>query len=182
MQQTQEQPIHWDNPRTKINITLIFALVVALIGLVLPDQRLMLFIGLGVASYSWLTNAKQYLIYQDRLVIIYGRPRVKAYPFQEMANLELLTLPIGDRLRIRMANGRRLMLLTKDSATFMEKLDAALGAFHDGQRGTDYNEEDRSNSRPKIEPEVGIEPEIQSEIPPENRLGESSTENDDVPY
>ena len=89
-----------------------------------------------------------------------------------MAHLELLTLPIGDRLRIRMANGRRLMLLTKDSATFMEKLDEALDAFHGGQRGTDYNEEDRSNSQP----------EIQSEIPPENRLGESSTENDDVPY
>ncbi len=180
MQQTQEQPLHWDDHRTKINLTFIFALIVAVIGIL--GQPALFVIGVGVAIYSWLTNPKQYLIYRDALVIIYGRPRIKSFPFQEMAHLELLTLPIGDRLRIRMANGRRLMLLTKDSATFMEKLDAALGAFHDGQRGTDYNEEDRSNSRPKIEPEVGIEPEIQSEIPPENRLGESSTENDDVPY
>ena len=83
-----------------------------------------------------------------------------------------------------MANGRRLMLLTKDSQTFMEKLDEALDAFHGGQRGTDYDEEDRSNSQPEIESviEPEIEPEIESEISPESRLGESSTENDDVPY
>lgn len=182
MQQTQEQPLHWDDHRTKLNLTFIFALVVAVIGIL--GQPVLFVIGVGVAIYSWLTNPKQYLIYRDALVIVYGRPRIKSYPFQEMAHLELLTLPIGDRLRIRMANGRRLMLLTKDSETFMKKLDEALDAFHGGQRGTDYDEEDRSNSQPEIgsviEPE--IQPEIESEIPPESRLGESSTENDDVPY
>jgi hypothetical protein len=174
MQQTQEQPLHWDDHRTKINLTFIFALIVAVIGWF--GQPQLIFIGVGVAIYSWLTNPKQYLIYRDALVIIYGRPRIKSYPFQEMAHLELLTLPIGDRLRIRMANGRRLMLLTKDSATFMEKLDAALDAFHGGQRGTDYSDEEQPNSQPEIESE------IEAEIPPENRLGKSSTENDDVPY
>ena len=174
MQQTQEQPLHWDDHRTKINLTFIFALIVAVIGIL--GQPALFVIGVGVAIYSWLTNPKQYLIYRDALVIIYGRPRIKSFPFQEMAHLELLTLPIGDRLRIRMANGRRLMLLTKDSATFMEKLDAALDAFHGGQRGTDYSDEEQPNSQPEIESE------IEAEIPPENRLGKSSTENDDVPY
>ena len=182
MQQRQEEPLHWDNHRTKLNLTFFFALIVAVIGIL--GQPVLFVIGIGVAIYSWLTNPKQYLIYRDALVIIYGRPRIKSYPFQEIAHLELLTLPIGDRLRIRMANGRRLMLLTKDSETFMKKLDEALDAFHGGQRGTDYGDEERSNSQPEIESgfEPEIEPEIQSEISPESRLGESSTENDDVPY
>ena len=182
MQQTQEPPLHWDDHRTKLNLTFIFALIVAVIGIL--GQPVLFVIGVGVAIYSWLTNPKQYLIYRDALVIIYGRPRIKSYPFQEIAHLELLTLPIGDRLRIRMANGRRLMLLTKDSETFMKKLDEALDAFHGGQRGTDYDEQDRSNTQPGIESafEPEIESEIGSEIPPESRLGESSSENDDVPY
>ena len=128
MQETQQEPLHWDNHRTNLNLTLIFSLVVAVIGIM--GQPLLFVIGVGVAIYSWLTTPKQYLIYSDALVLVYGRPRVKSYPFQEIANLELLTLPIGDRLRVRMANGRRLMLLTKDTETFRAQLDEALAAFH----------------------------------------------------
>ena len=178
MQQTQEEPLHWDNHRTNLNLTFIFALIVAVIGII--GQPVLFVIGIGVAIYSWLTNPKQYLIYRDALVIIYGRPRVKSYPFQEMSHLELLTLPIGDRLRIRMTNGKRLMLLTKDTETFRAKLDEALDAFHGGQRGTDYDQESQPGMQPQIE--NGVQPVIEPELPPETRTGESSTENDDVPY
>jgi hypothetical protein len=199
MQQTQEEPLHWDNHRTKLNLTFIFALVVAVFGIL--GQPALFVIGIGVAIYSWLTNPKQYLIYPDSLVIIYGRPRVKSYPFQDMAHLELLTLPIGDRLRVRMVNGSRIMLLTKDSDTFRAKLDEALEAFHSGQAGSDFGQNGnsvgyRSDSPMVIEGEALseveaeheiLEPEIMDseiieETPPKRRTGESSTENDDVPY
>ena len=196
MEQTQEQPIYWDNHRTKLNLTLLFALVVAFIG-VLGEPALFV-IGIGVAIYSWLTNPKQYLIYRDSLVIIYGRPRVKAYPFENMAHLELLALPIGDRLRVRMANGARIMLLPKDSDTFNVKLDEALEAFHGGPMGSDsntgYGQNGGSNGQMNSatiidvepnavtpEPEIS-EPENIEETPPDKRTGGSSTENDDVPY
>jgi hypothetical protein len=199
MQQTQEEPLHWDNHRTKLNLTFIFALVVVVFGIL--GQPALFVIGIGVAIYSWLTNPKQYLIYPDSLVIIYGRPRVKSYPFQDIANLELLTLPMGDRLRVRMVNGSRFMLMTKDSDTFRAKLDEALEAFHSGQAGSDYgyngNSADSRQDSPMviegevlsevpvdseiIEPDI-VEPEITEETPPNNRMGESSTENDDVPY
>ena len=178
MQQTQEEPLHWDNHRTNLNLTLIFSLVVAVIGIL--GQPVLFVIGIGVAIYSWLTNPKQYLIYRDALVIIYGRPRTKAYPFQEMSHVELLTLPIGDRLRVRMANGRRLMLLTKDTETFRVKLEEALDAFHGGQQGTDYDHETRPE--PPTQIGNGANPDIEPEPPSGGRLGESSTENDDVPY
>ena len=178
MEHTQEEPLHWDNHRTNLNLTFIFALIVAVIGVM--GQPVLFVIGIGVAIYSWLTNPKQYLIYRDSLVIIYGRPRVKSYPFQEMAHLELLTLPIGDRLRVRMANGRRLMLLTKDTETFRAKLDEALAAFHSGQQGTDYELDTRTETQPQIDDTT--QPNIEPKHPSDNGRGESSTEKDDVPY
>ena len=152
MEQMQEQPIHWDNHRTNLNLTFIFALIVAVIGIL--GQPVLFVLGIGVAIYSWLTNPKQYLIYRDALVIYYGRPRRKSYPFQEIAHLETLSLPMGERLRVRMVNGRRLLLLTKDPDTFRTKLDEALDAFHGEQRGSDYSSENGSESPRIIEPGV----------------------------
>ncbi|MQF90674.1 MAG: hypothetical protein FI733_01410 [SAR202 cluster bacterium] len=171
----QEQPLHWDNHRTNLNLTFIFALIVAVIGIL--GQPVLFVLGIGVAIYSWLTNPKQYLIYRDALVIIYGRPRIKSYPFQEISHLETLSLPIGERLRVRMVNGRRIMLLTKDPDTFRAKLDEALDAFHGEQRGIDYakeNELDTAIDTPTEKPLDGV--------PPEENLGESSSENNNVPY
>ncbi len=171
----QEQPLHWDNHRTNLNLTFIFALIVAVIGIL--GQPVLFVLGIGVAIYSWLTNPKQYLIYRDALVIVYGRPRIKSYPFQEISHLETLSLPIGERLRVRMVNGRRIMVLTKDPDTFRAKLDEALDAFHGEQRGIDYakeNELDTAIDTPTEKPLDGV--------PPEENLGESSSENDNVPY
>ena len=178
MEQMKEQPIHWDDHRTKLNLTFIFALIVAVIGIL--GQPVLFVMGIGVAIYSWLTNPKQYLIYRDALVIIYGRPRIKSYPFQEISHLETLSLPMGERLRVRMVNGRRLLLLTKDTDTFRAKLDEALDAFHGEQRGSDYSSANGSESPMIIE--AGKPSEVEPDIPPERSTGESSGENDDVPY
>lgn len=174
MEQPQNEPLHWDDHRTKLNLTIVFGLIVAVIGVL--GQPVLFIMGIGVAIYSWLTSPKQYLIYRDALVIVYGRPRVKAYPFQDISYLETLTLPIGDRLRVRMVNGRRIVLLTKDTDTFRVKMDEALEAFHGGQRGTDYDQETRQETLPEAQPEAQPEP------PQEHRMGESSSEDDNVPY
>ena len=178
MQETQQEPLHWDSHRTNLNLTLIFSLVVAVIGIM--GQPLLFVIGVGVAIYSWLTTPKQYLIYSDALVLVYGRPRVKSYPFQEIANLELLTLPIGDRLRVRMANGRRLMLLTKDTETFRAQLDEALAAFHGGQQGTDYDQETGSETPPQIN--NGVQPDVKPAPSTDSQSGEGTSKDDEVPY
>ena len=175
MQQPQEQPLHWDEHRTKLNLTIIFALIVAVIGIFSANPFIFI-MGIGVAIYSWLTNAKQYLIYRDALVIVYGRPRVKTFPFADISHVEVISLPIGDRLRVRMNTRGSVMLVAKDSETFRAKLDEALEAFHGGQRGSDYGRE------PRPEPLQEYNQGTQPEPPPETRLGESSTENDDVPY
>ena len=193
MQQPQAEPLHWDDHRTKLNLTLIFALVLFVFSLSTldPGSLPLLLISLGVAAYSWLNTPKQYLIYKNALVIICGRPRVKSYPFENMAHLELLTLPIGNRVRVRMANGSRIMLLPKDAETFNVKLDEALEAFHGTDSDSAFNRNGGHNPGVNTPTIIDVEPnpetpepeiEIVNEIPPDTRMGESSTEKDDVPY
>ena len=135
MQAPQEAPIHWDSNRRSMNLTLIFALIVAAFGLYgmfsAGDNGLVLALGLAVAAYSWLTTAKHYMIYPGYMVIMFGTPRRKVIPFQQISHVEFLSLPsIGDRLRVRMVNGRSLMLQPRDAETFHDRLEEALGGFH----------------------------------------------------
>ena len=95
-------------------------------------------------------------------------------------SLELLTLPIDDRLRVRMANGRRLMLLTKDTETFRARLDEALAAFHGSQQGTDYDQETRSETPPQIS--NGVQPDVEPTPPTDIPSGEGTSKDDEVPY
>ncbi len=123
-----------------MNLTLIFALIVAAFGLASvlgvtgqPDNGmvLVLVLGLAVAAYSWLTTAKHYMIFPGYMVIMFGTPRKRVIPFHQISHVEFLSLPsIGDRLRLRMANGRSLMLQPRDSETFHDRLEEALSSFH----------------------------------------------------
>ena len=125
------QPIHWDNHRVPMNLTLIFALGIAVIGL-FTGAPVLFFAGMGVAAYTWFTRPRRYLIYPAALVIEYGRPRVKVISFAEISHLELLSLAIGDRLRVVLLNGRRTMIMARDLNTFREKLDEALEGYQGG--------------------------------------------------
>ena len=128
-------PIYWDSHRGTFNISLIFALAVAALGLyslVNGNDPLMLFAGLGVAAYTWLTTAKRYMIYENALVVEYGRPRVKAIEFSTISHVELLSLGVGDRLRVILLSGKRIMVMARDLETFQKKLDEALERYQGG--------------------------------------------------
>ena len=127
-EQPPAEPIHGDNHRGT-NLTLYLAMGVAVLGFYGQDPRLIV-VGLAVLAYAWFTTPKQYLIYTDALVIVYGRPRVRMIPFSGLSHVERLSLPIGDRLRIRLVTGRRITLSTRDTDTFHERLEEALDNFH----------------------------------------------------
>lgn len=129
MEQPQEQPLHWDSPKSKWNLTLIFSIVVAVIGLA-TGATFLVILGLIGAGVNWFTNAKQFLIYQNALVVVYGRPRVKVIPFTEISHLEMLVLPMGNRLRVRMVSGKRLVVSVSDIDQFRARLDDALEKFN----------------------------------------------------
>lgn len=132
----QPEPIHSDQHRSRWNITLIFALAVAVLGFTSTGGWVFILLGLAMAAFSWLTTPRAYFIYRDALVIAYGTPRTKAIPFAEISHLELLALPIGERLRLRLLSGRREMLIPRDNAVFQQHLERALSDYSAQQGGS----------------------------------------------
>ncbi|MCE2463489.1 MAG: hypothetical protein J4F46_06225 [Dehalococcoidia bacterium] len=116
-----------------MNFTLILAVVVAVIGALsaLP----LLVVGLIVAAFSWLTTPSQYAVFSDRLIIYYGKPRVRHVLFQRIEQIELLSLPIGSRLRVRLEGGRMLFIQPRDPEEFQSKFQVALDSYHGDHPG-----------------------------------------------
>ena len=137
MAQQRENPIHWDQNAAKWNLTLIFSLVVGILGIFM-SEILLIALGLGMAAYSWFTTPRQFLIYRDTMVIVYGIPRSRVISFAEISHIELLALPLGERLRIRMVSGSRLMLMMRDPGAFRGHLEDALARYHGEQTGAGY--------------------------------------------
>ena len=142
MAQQQENPIYWDQHASRFNLTLIFSLAVAVLGLFTAAGGFpfLVILGLGMAAYSWFTTPRQYLLYRDSMVIVYGLPRTRHISFAEISHVELLALPLGERLRIRMMSGSRLMLMMRDPGAFRGHLEDALSRYHGEQSGAAYME------------------------------------------
>ncbi len=138
MAQQQENPIHWDQSASKFNLTLIFSLVVAVLGIM--TNPILIILGLGMGAYSWLTTPRHFLLYRDTMVIAYGMPRNRVISFAEISHVELLAMPLGERLRIRMMSGSRLMLMMRDPGSFRGHLEDALARYHGEQSGAAYAE------------------------------------------
>ena len=133
MAQQQDPPIYWDQHASRWNLTLIFALVVAVLGIM--TGYLLTILGLAMAAYSWFTTPRQYLLYRDRMMIMYGMPRTRIISFGELSHAEILALPFGERLRLRMVDGKRMMLMMRDPSAFMGHLEDALARYHGEQTG-----------------------------------------------
>ena len=131
MAETRQEPIYWDKHKRPLNLTLFLALGISVLGLIQQNPQLV-FLGLAVAAYTWLTSPKHYLIFPDHLVIMYGIPRRRVIPFRNVSHIEMLNLPpVGDRLRVVLMNNKRVMLMARDSETFHNRLEEALDKFRD---------------------------------------------------
>ena len=137
MARQQENPIYWDQHATKWNLTLIFSLVVVVLGFIMQNI-LLIVLGIGMAAYSWFTTPRQFLLYRDSMVVVYGMPHTRVISFAEISHVELLALPFGERLRIRMVSGKRMMLMMRDPGAFRAHLEDALAQYHGEQSGVAY--------------------------------------------
>ena len=138
MAQERDNPIYWDQHATKWNLTLIFSLVVIVLGFIMSGGLLLVVLGVVMGAYSWLTTPRQFLLYRDSLVVVYGMPRTRLISFAEISHVELLALPFGERLRIRMMSGSRMMLMMRDPGAFRAHLEDALAQYHGEQSGAAY--------------------------------------------
>ena len=128
----QHEPLHSDRHKSSLNITLIIAVGVAVVGLYI--DILWFLAGVVMATFSWFTTPSQYVIFSDRLLIAYGRPRVRQVLFQQINQVELLKLAIGDRLRVRLTRGGSLYLQPRDADEFQSRLQSALSSYHPPQQ------------------------------------------------
>ena len=142
MAQERENPIYWDQNATKWNLTLIFSLVVVVLGFIMEVNGsggfLLVILGAVMAAYSWLTTPRQFLLYRDSMVVVYGIPRTRVISLAEISHVELLALPFGERLRVRMMSGSRMMLMMRDPGAFRAHLEDALAQYHGEQSGAAY--------------------------------------------
>lgn len=137
MEQPQNELIYWDKHRIPVNLTVIFSLAVAVFGLyslVTGNEgnirgEFIVLLGLGSATYSWLTNPRSYLIYPDALFVVYGKPRIKKILFENISHLEMRELVTPDRLRVWLIQGRRVVLMARDPEAFHDQLQKALDEY-----------------------------------------------------
>ncbi len=148
MEQQPNQAIYWDKHLVPFNLTVILAMFVAAYGLynmLVGAGPLLLVAGLAVGGYSWVTNPRQYWIYPDALVIVYGKPRNRVIPFTNLSHLEMRGQTAPDRLQVWLHRGRRVALVVRDPDAFNEQLQKALDDYrglHPELATGDYGSDD----------------------------------------
>ena len=90
---------------------------------------LLIIVGLGVGGYSWLTGPRQYRIYSDALVIMFGTPRSRQLHFSQIRDVVNDRGFMGDPLRVYTINRRRIAIQVRDPETFRQYLQSALDEF-----------------------------------------------------
>ena len=124
------QPSHQDRHASKLNITLVMAIGVIVIGVLGGGNPLLVIVGVVFGLFSWLTTPSVYLLFSDRVVIFYGRPRLKSIPFLEIEDVDLIKLSYASsRLRLLQKGGQRTWLVPRDAEAFNEKFLGLLEQF-----------------------------------------------------
>ena len=90
---------------------------------------LLIIVGLGVGAYSWLTSPRQYRVYSDALVIMFGMPRRRTIHFSDVREVVLDRGFMGDPLRVYTTNRRRVPLQVREPEEMHRYLDSATKDF-----------------------------------------------------
>ncbi len=151
-QQEQYQPIHADRHGSSFNLTLVIALVVLAMGIVIAQDPLMVAVGLAVAAFSWLTTPGQYMLYPDRLIIAYGKPRIRHVLFRDIAEVQMLKFAFGSRLLVRLHKGSRLLIQPRDAEEFESRFQGALESYMQQYGGPQEEQQEQQQQSPQGEP------------------------------
>ena len=90
---------------------------------------LLIIVGLGVGAYSWLTSPRQYRVYSDALIIMFGMPRRRTIHFSDIGEVVLDRGFMGDPLRVYTTNRRRVPVQVREPEEMHRYLDSAVKDF-----------------------------------------------------
>lgn len=90
---------------------------------------LLIVVGLAVGAYSWLTSPRQYRVYSDALIIMFGTPRRRTIHFSDIRELANDRGFMGDPLRVYTMNRRRIPIQVQEPEPMHQALQSALAEF-----------------------------------------------------
>ena len=93
-----EQPIYSTNHSRSIfqRINMAISVVVIVLGAFSIQQNpFLIFLGLGIGGLYWFTTPNRYLVYANRLVIHYGKPRILEIPFEKIRDVSPVKMPFS---------------------------------------------------------------------------------------
>ena len=93
------------------------------------SSLLLVIVGLGVGAYSWLTSPRQYRVYSDALIIMFGMPRRRMIHFSDIREVVLDRGFMGDPLRVYTTNRRRIPLQVREPEEMHRYLDGAVKEY-----------------------------------------------------
>ena len=82
-----------------------------------------------MGAYSWLTTPRQYRVYSDALIIMFGTPRRRTIHFSDIREVANDRGFMGDPLRVYTVNRRRIPLQVREPEEMHRYLDSALADF-----------------------------------------------------
>ena len=127
----QYGPLYTERHWRAINFLLVAGIAAVVVGLFAGRGITML--GVALAVYAWFTTPTRYLLFNDRLVIVYGRPRVRTVMYSQIEGVETLAAPVsGRRLRVLRRAGRSAWLTPRDPFKFLDHFREALEQFQAG--------------------------------------------------
>ena len=141
---------------------------------------LLVIVGLGVGAYSWLTGPRQYRVYSDALIIMFGTPRRRTIHFSDIREVVLDRGFMGDPLRVYTVNRRRVPLQVREPEELHQYLDGAVKEFwranpqyappppgeEDGESASDVVDSTAAEAEPQADQPQASEP--QAETPRES--------------
>ncbi len=148
----QSAPLHVDRHKASFNFTLILSVGVIVVGVLSGPEMILIVMGIAFGAFAWFTTPTQYIIFDDRLQIVYGRPRTRDLFFQAVAGAEALSLPFGVRLMVMTDAGRRHFIQPRDPEKFMGELQDALSRFR-ARYGYPSQPEPQPEPPPPVDPE-----------------------------
>ncbi len=83
-------------------------------------------LGLVVGLVYWFTTPRHYHVMADRLVVMYGQPRILAVPFEAIFDVNIVRVPLTSGIFIRRVNKAGVIIRPKDMEGFVGQLWTAL--------------------------------------------------------
>lgn len=85
-------------------------------------------LGLAVGLVYWFTTPRHYYIMEDRLVVMYGQPRVMTVPFESVFDVNVVSVPLASGIFVRRVNRSGVIIRPREMQDFFGQLWTALSA------------------------------------------------------